>query len=144
MNSIFIVNIRDPKSWIISKLKHAGWDESTIIIPDNKLIIHDKWREKTLINISLFICHYFDRYIKILEFFLNKKNKVCIVNVVSGKIENLKLLLKNVNQNVHKNKSGNKNLSNEIIKFIDNEINIVNKDKYEKLVLLLEQYDFKI
>ena len=46
MNSIFIVNIRDPKSWIISKLKHAGWDESTIIIPDSKLIIHDKWREK--------------------------------------------------------------------------------------------------
>lgn len=144
MNSIFIVNIRDPKSWIISKLKHAGWDESTIIIPDSKLIIHDKWTEKTLINISLFICHYFDRYIKILEFFLNKKNKVCIVNVVSGKIENLKLLLKNVNQNVHKNKSGNTNLSNEIIKFIDNEINIVNKNKYEKLVLLLEQYDFKI
>ena len=100
--------------------------------------------KKTQINISLFICHYFDRYIKILEFFLFKKNKVSIVNVVSGKIENLKLLLKNVNKNVHKNKSGNKNLSNEIIKFIDNEINIVNKDKYEKLVLLLEQYDFKI
>tara|TARA_B000000477_G_scaffold104174_1_gene94060 strand:- start:412 stop:582 length:171 start_codon:yes stop_codon:yes gene_type:complete len=51
------------------KLKHAGCDESTIIIPDSKLIIHDKWREKTLINISLFICHYFDRYIKILEIF---------------------------------------------------------------------------
>ena len=143
-NSIFIINIRDPKSWIISKLKHAGWNKSTILIPDSKLIIHNKWREKTLINISLFICHYFDRYIKILEFFLNKKNKVCIVNVVSKKIENLKLLFNNVNKNVHKNKSDNKNLSNEIIKFIDNEINIVNKDKYEKLVLLLEQYDFKI
>jgi hypothetical protein len=143
-NSIFIVNIRDPKSWIISKLKHAGWNKNTIIIPDSKLIIHDKWKEKTLINISLFICHYFDRYIKILEFFLNKKNKVCIVNVVSKEIENLKLLFNNVNKNVHKNKGNNKNLSNEIIKFIDNEINIVNKDKYEKLVLLLEQYNFKI
>jgi len=143
-NSIFIINIRDPKSWIISKLKHAGWNENTIIIPNSKLIIHDKWREKTLINISLFISHYFDRYIKILEFFLNKKDKVCIVNVISRKIENLKLLFNNVNQNIHKNKRGNKNLSNEIIKFIDNEINIVNKDKYEKLVLLLEQYNFKM
>ena len=41
-----------------------------------------------------------------------------------------------------KNKGKNKNLSNEIIEFIDNEINIVNKNKYEKLVLLLEQYNF--
>ena len=100
--------------------------------------------KKTQINISLFICHYFDRYIKILEFFLDKKDRGYIVNIVSGKIENLKLLFKNLNQNIHKNKGNNRKLSNEIIKFIDNEINIVNKNKYEKLVSLLEQYNFKM
>ena len=143
-NSIFIINIREPKSWIISKLKHAGWHENTIISPDDKLINHNTWKEKKLINISLFICHYFDRYIKILEYFLNKQDRGYIVDIVSGKIENLKLLFKNqnYNQNIHKNKGNKNNLSNEIIEFIDNEINIVNKNKYEKLVLLLEQYNF--
>lgn len=143
-NSIFIINIREPRSWIISKLKHAGWHKNTIITPDNKLKIHNKWKEKTKINISLFLCHYFDRYIKILEYFLNKQDIGYIVDIVSGKIENLKLLFKNenINQNVHKNKGNKNNLSNEIIEFIDNEINIVNKNKYEKLVSLLEKYNF--
>ena len=80
-----------------------------------------------------------------LEYFLNKQDRGYIVDIVSGKIESLRLLFKNknFNQNVHKNKGPNYNLSNEIIEFIDNEINIVNKNKYEKLVLLLEQYRIK-
>lgn len=143
-DSIFIINIREPRSWIISKLKHAGWCENTIITPDNKLIIHNKWEEKTKRNISLFICHYFDRYIKILEFFLNKQDRGYVVDIVSQKIENLRLLFKsmNFNQNIHKNKSNKNNLSNEIVEFIDNEINIVNKNKYKKLLSLLEKYNF--
>lgn len=143
-NSIFIINIREPRSWIISKLKHAGWHEKTFVTQDNKLKVHNKWREKTKINISSFICHYFDRYIKMLEYFLNKQDRGYIVDIISGKIENLKLLFKNenYNQNVHKNKGNKNNLSNEIIELFDNEINIVNKNKYEKLVLLLEQYNF--
>ena len=40
-NSIFIINIRPVRSWIISKLKHAGWHKNTIITTDNKLIIHN-------------------------------------------------------------------------------------------------------
>ena len=143
-NSIFIINIREPRSWIISKLNHAGWHEKTIVTPDNKLKVHNKWQEKTKINISSFICHYFDIYIKILEYFLNKQDRGYIVDIASGKIENFKLLFKNKNsnENVHKNKGNKYNLSNEILEFIDNEINIVNKNKYEKLVLLLEQYNF--
>jgi len=148
-NSIFIINIREPRSWIISKLKHAGWHEKTIVTPDpvapiEKRVCINTWLEKTKNNISLFICHYFDRYIKMLEYFLNKQDRGYIVDIVSGKIENLRLLFKNDNnyQNVHQNKGNKDNLSNEIIEFIDNEINIVNKNKYEKLVLLLEQYNF--
>ena len=143
-NSIFIINIREPRTWIISKLNHAGWHEKTIVTPDDKLKVHNKWQEKTKINISSFICHYFDIYIKILEYFLNKQDRGYIVDIVSGKVENLKLLFKNESsiENVHKNKGNKYNLSNEIMEFIDNEINIVNKNKYEKLVLLLEQYNF--
>ena len=142
-NSIFIINIREPRSWIISKLKHAGWYKKTIVTQD-KLKVHNKWKEKTKINISSFICHYVDRYIKMLEYFLNKQDRGYIVDIVSAKIENLKLLFRNENsnQNVHKNKGNKTNLSNKFIEFIDNEINIVNKNKYEKLVLLLEQYNF--
>jgi hypothetical protein len=144
-NSIFIINIREPRSWIISKLKHAGWDEKTVVVPDNKSKNQYNWKKKTKRNISLFICHYFDRYIKILEYFLNKQDKGYVVDIVSGKVENLKLLSnnnENSNQNVHEKKGNNKNLSNEIIEFIDNEIYIVNKNKYEKLELLLQQYNF--
>ena len=143
-NSIFIINIREPRSWIISKLKHAGWNENTVVSRDNKLINHNKWREKTKKNISLFICHYFDIYIKILEFFINKQDKGYIVDVVSGRIKNLKLLLQNQIEieNFHKNKSKKHNLSDETLDFIDNEINNTFKDKYEKLKLLLEKYDY--
>jgi hypothetical protein len=80
-----------------------------------------------------------------LEYFLNKQDKGYVVDIVSGKVENLKLLLnnnENSNQNVYKNKGNNKNLSNEIIEFIDNEIYIVNKSKYKNLELLLQQYNF--
>ena len=84
-NSIFIINIRPVRSWIISKLKHAGWHENTITTTDNKLTIHNNWKKKTKQNIRLFICHYFDRYIKILEYFLNKQDKGYIVDIVSGR-----------------------------------------------------------
>lgn len=80
-----------------------------------------------------------------MEYFLNKQDKGYVVDIVSGKVENLKLLLnnnENSNQNVYKNKGNNKNLSNEIIEFIDNEIYIVNKSKYKNLELLLQQYNF--
>ena len=146
-NSIFIINIREPRSWLISKLNHAGWDKNTIIItPDQKLINTDLWYQKTKKNIKLFICHYFDRYIKILEYFVNKQDRGYIVDVASGRIVNLKLLFQKQysNQKVHANKGRyiDNRVSNEILEFIDNEINIVNRDKYEKLNSLLRQYNY--
>lgn len=66
---------------------------------------------------------------------MSKQYSSYIVDISSGKIENS-------NQNVNKNIGNKNNLSNKIIKFIDNEINIANKNKYQKLVLLFEQYNF--
>ena len=143
-NSIFIINIRDVRSWIISKLKHAGWNANTVIRKNKKIILHKKWRDKTKQNIMLFICHYFDRYIKILEFFLDKQDKAFIVDVVSGKIDNLKFLFQREYgyKNVHENKGKSHKLSNKILTFINNQINMVNKYKYEKLRSLLKMYKY--
>lgn len=73
---------------------------------------------------------------------MNKQNKGYIVDVVSGRTKNLKLLLKkNISNKNHANKGKEVNLSNEILTFIDNEIDI-NKNKYEKLKSLLKLYNY--
>tara|TARA_B100001057_G_C22464612_1_gene800230 strand:- start:34 stop:333 length:300 start_codon:yes stop_codon:yes gene_type:complete len=75
------------------KIKTAWLELKTIVSQNNILKVDNKRTEKK-INISAFICHYFDRYIKILEYFLNKQDRGYIVDIVSGKIENYYLKMK--------------------------------------------------
>lgn len=42
--ALFILQTRDSKKWIISKLKHAGWSENTFLEEDNiEKIRHEDW-----------------------------------------------------------------------------------------------------
>ena len=122
-NSFFIINIRDVKSWIISKLIHAGWNQDTKILPDKKKYNHNNWKHKSYLNIQLFIKHYYNRYIKILEFFIDKQDKSCIVDICNNKIDNLKTVFDSDNINYIKKttvkKKKNIFLSDKIISFID-------------------------
>jgi len=143
LNSVFIINIREIKSWIISKLKHAGWRINTEIIPNRNFYKHNQWREKSMNNIKLFITHYYNRYIKILEYFLNKQDKAYIINISNNRIKNLKIIFNCDNLNMyHANKGNKNNLSKKVLDFIDNEIYVVNKDKQEKLLSLINQYKY--
>ena len=143
LDSIFIINIREIKSWIISKLKHAGWREDTKIVPDNNDYKHNGWKIKSLRNIQLFITHYYNRYIMILEYFLDKQNKAYIVDICNKKINNLKILMRNNNIKMFYENRSNKHisLSKKVIEFIEHEIYVVNKDKQNKLLYLINKFN---
>lgn len=144
----FIINIRDLRSWIISKLIHAGWNSNTVLVetPDNYTPKHQDWKVKSLRNISLFITHYINWYTKLISFFLNKPNKAIIINICQQdptQLNRLKLLFNNRSLTFsHKNKVNNKiTLSDHALSHIDHEILVVNKEKLATLQRLIQ--DFK-
>lgn len=143
-NSIFIINIRNIRSWIISKLKHAGWHDKTKIVPCQEIIFHDGWKHKSKKNILLFIEHYYERYIGILEFFLNRQDRAVVVDICEGHKENLGRFLPEeiVNKKVHQNKGVNVSLSSEVLEFIDYQIGVVYRDKNQRLQELLKYYSY--
>lgn len=145
-DSKFIINIRHIRSWIVSKCKHAGWNKETNIINEDIVPYHDKivWRKKSLKNISLFIQHYCDWYIKVISYFMDKKDRAIIVDIENDyNIDKLKKMLNAPQINIsHKNKSDPKiKLSDLTMKHIDYEINEVNRDKLYLLELLINQFD---
>jgi len=148
-NCKFIINIRDLKKWIISKCKHIGWNESTDILDEYTEPKHDKttWLRKSLSNISHFIKHYCDWYIKVINFFMDKKNKAIIVNIEDKyNIDKLKVLLNNPKMvMVHENKDKQPKavLPQVVLDHIDYEINVVNIEKYNELKRLISKYEEK-
>jgi hypothetical protein len=148
-NCKFVINIRDIRPWIISKCKHAGWNEDTNIIYSYVIPQHDSWtwRIKSLSNIKHFIDHYCDWYIKVIEYFMDKKDKAIIVDIEKQyNVDKLKTLLNNPTMiMVHVNKSKKKNLKlpNIVLSYIDFIINDENREKIEKLKFLIEEFDKK-
>jgi hypothetical protein len=137
----FIINIRNPTKWIVSKLKHGGWRNRTSIQPNLPRYSHKQWRHKSLANIEQFITHYYDYYIKILTFFLDQKDRVLVINISQGVgIDKLKELLKNDAELPHVCKAKTvEPLSNRVLKFIDDVI-AKNKHKQQQLDELVLQY----
>lgn len=147
-DSKFIINIRHIRNWIVSKCKDAGWNKDTKFIDEDIVPHHDDyvWRKKSLKNISLFIQHYCDWYIKVISYFMDKKDRAIIVDIENNyNIDKLKTWLNVSNINIsYKNKSNinaNVMLSDLTMEHIDYEINIVNRDKLYLLELLINGYD---
>lgn len=143
-NSQFIINIRAVKPWVISKLKHAGWTHDTIIEQDKDQYLHHEWRIKSKKNISLFIDHYYNRYINIFEHFINKPQQAYYVDICANEIEDLKFLFRDPKMSiVHANKNGkNISLSQEVLDFIDSQI-LACESKSNKLNLLINNFKHK-
>ena len=110
-------------------MKHAGWNNKPVILPDKKSYEHKEWRHKSKRNIELFIEHFLDRYINMLKYFRNKPNAI-VVDICGNKgIEDLRKLLgknrawnriRNRNMKVpHKNRGKQIQLSNDVLVFID-------------------------
>jgi len=129
--SKFILQTRDTEKWVVSKLKHAGWDENTIVEADDEnMIKHEFWRYKSYLTIRKFIEHKFNYEKKLTSFFEKNDSsrliKVDITNkntqekVLSSLVEFIGL---NSSQKIsfpHSNKHKNKTkLSDEVITFIN-------------------------
>ena len=143
-NSFFIINIRNIETWIVSKLKHAGWNLQTKIVKDKKSYVHEEWKIKSKKNIILFIQHYLNKYIELLSYFNNKTNCMLIGICEDLNVEKLcKMLNYTYKDKIHENQSSNTILSKEVLDLIHHQIYIVNEFKLKKLDDLLERFDNK-
>ena len=81
--SKFIFQTRDTEKWVISKLKHAGWNKNTIIQEDDsEKIIHDEWTYKSLLTVQKFIEHKYNYEKRVLSFFKeNDPSRLLIIDI---------------------------------------------------------------
>lgn len=141
-DSKFILNTRDTKKWIISKCKHAGWRDNTIIEEnDYSKIKHDTWNYKALLNIRKFMIHKVNYERKVIDFFeKHKKNRLFVIDItdnihVEKKLKKLCSFIRGNKQDIsliHDNKrSKDINLSDEVLSYIDTVmIDIKEKNDY--------------
>ena len=143
-DSLFILQTRDTKKWVISKLKHAGWDDKTLIEPNDKSKInHNDWRYKSLLTIEKFIEHKNNYEKKVVNFF-NKNDhiRLLIIDITDrrNQLRELERLVRFLGMRSvtrvalkHKNrsKSGTK-LSKRVLDFIDEKIIAYNTEIQEE------------
>lgn len=88
-NSKFILQTRDTEKWVISKLKHAGWNETTEIQPDDiEKIKHDDWTYKSLLTVKKFIEHKFNYERKVKDFFeTHAPNRLLVIDVTNKEMQ---------------------------------------------------------
>ena len=86
-DSKFILQTRDTKKWVISKCKHCGWENNTVLeINDITKLKHDTWRYKSILNIEKFITHKIVYESKVMDFFeKNDKSRLLIIDVTTNK-----------------------------------------------------------
>lgn len=92
-NAKFILQTRETRTWIISKLKHAGWNQNTSIQQDNlDKLLHDDWTYKSLKTIEAFIEHKANYESKVQSFFQqHNPSKLLIINVTNKKTQQAEL-----------------------------------------------------
>jgi hypothetical protein len=133
-NSRFILQTREPRGWIISKLKHAGWNRETEIENDDpSKLINEEWRYKSLLTIEKFLEHKHNYETRVKEYFENHDpGKLLVIDVTNANIQKYEFKrLKNFLsvdsffdiEFPHSNKARCKqSLSDELLSFIDEKI----------------------
>jgi len=132
--SMFILQTRDTKKWILSKLRHAGWTKETMIQPDDpSKIRHEDWKYKSFLTIQKFIEHKINYENKVISYFdKNDPNRLLVIDITNketqaSEINKLQkeLNLRSVNsinlEHRH-NKKSKISLSQEVLDFIDDTI----------------------
>ena len=126
--SKFILNTRDTKKWVISKCKHAGWNETTIIQENyHDKLKHDTWKYKALLNIRKFMIHKVNYERKVLDFFeKHDKSRLLVIDITDNTETKLATLCSFIGGNkkditrIHANQTSNdKQLSNNVLSYID-------------------------
>lgn len=137
--SKFIINCRDVNNWIVSKLKHAKWNDTVEIASDLEVYSHKDWRHKSRKNIELFIDHYFNWYIEILNFFYDKQDRAVYVDIPKNITSGLNYVFGTDKYQIpHDNRSREKAVPEEIVCYA-NEL-ISEHDMKNTLNKLIERY----
>lgn len=87
--ALFILQTRNPEEWVISKLKHAGWDDNTIIEEDDiNKITHEDWRIKSLLTIQKFLEHKNNYENKVIKYFnKNDPSRLIVIDITDKEIQ---------------------------------------------------------
>ena len=139
-DALFILNVRDARSWIVSKLKHAGWKYDTLIEHDDPGTLYHDWKKKTFLHIRSFIEHKYSYEAKVKKYFRNNcPEKLLVIDVTDNKKKeyNIRSLLDfmglpndTVVEFPHSNKARQKKrLSDEVMEYIDNVILAIESKK---------------
>lgn len=137
--SLFILQSRDTRKWIISKLKHAGWNDKTIIESDDpRKIKDDDWTYKSLLTVGKFIEHKFNYEKKVNDFFVkNDPTRLLKIDITDQSIQSAELrkladfmgvrTVKRIGMpHINKAKPGIE-LSADVLAFIDKKIEAINR-----------------
>jgi hypothetical protein len=88
-DSLFVLQTRNAKEWLISKLKHIGWDDNTQIAPDDEdRIRNNDWKYKSLLTIERFIAHKYNYENRVIRFFEDHDpSRLLIVDITNPHIQ---------------------------------------------------------
>ena len=88
-DALFILQTRDTRKWVISKLKHIGWNEKTVIAPDDSSKIeNNEWTYKSLLTIEKFLEHKNNYEKKVIDFFEKKAPaRFLVLDITDKKIQ---------------------------------------------------------
>ena len=82
-SSKFILNVRNLDSWLISKIKHAGWSTQTKMISGRpEKLEHENWRVKSIDVIIEWVVNRNTYHQRVLEYFRDRPSDLLIVNFV--------------------------------------------------------------
>lgn len=112
-NSKFILNTRSLKSWVVSKLLHAGWKEG-IELNAPKKVTHEEWRYKSIDVVRKWITNRYNYHEKVKKYFEDRPNDILYIDVTK-----------------------NTNLLKKLINFLefDQQINVVDKvNRFQKMM----------
>lgn len=87
-DSLFILQTRDAREWVISKLRHIGWNKETPIAPDDdNKIKNNEWMYKSLLTIDKFIEHKYNYENKVVRFFEeHDPSRLLIIDITNSQI----------------------------------------------------------
>lgn len=127
----FILQTRDTRGWIVSKLKHAGWSKDTVIqVDDPSKLNNEHWKYKSLLHVKTFIKHKVNYERKVKDYFGSVcPDQLLTIDITSDKTRKVDILRLGAFLDVpesdipdfpHSNKARAKSsLSDEVMSFID-------------------------
>ena len=79
-NSKFLLNTRPLKSWVVSKLLHAGWKEGIELQPP-KIVTHEEWKYKSIDVVKKWITNRYKYHEKVKKYFEYRPDDILYIDI---------------------------------------------------------------